>query len=92
MGPPYAGVPWGETGKLIWQERLPDRFSASPIEAGGMLYFPAESGVTYVLRAADRFTLITQNDLDTPILASPAVMGKRIFLRTTQELVCIGSH
>src|SRR5262249_34762698 len=43
------------TGKLIWVERLPDRFSASPVEAGGLLYFPGESGVTYVLRAADKF-------------------------------------
>src|SRR5205807_2172782 len=38
------------TGRLIWQQRLADRFSASPIEAGGLLYFPAESGITYVLK------------------------------------------
>jgi outer membrane protein assembly factor BamB len=81
----------GETGKLLWQERLPDRFSASPIEAGGLLYFPAESGTTYVLRAADRFTLVAQNDLGAPILASPAVVGKRLFLRTAEELVRIGA-
>jgi outer membrane protein assembly factor BamB len=24
-----------QTGKLLWQERLPDPFSASPVEAGG---------------------------------------------------------
>jgi outer membrane protein assembly factor BamB len=80
-----------ETGKLIWQERLPDHFSASPIEGGGLLYFAGESGVTYVLRAADRFTLVAQNDLGAPILASPAVIGNRLFLRTADELVCIGA-
>jgi outer membrane protein assembly factor BamB len=78
-----------ETGKLLWQERLPDHFSASPVEAGGLIYFAAESGTTYVLRAGDRFTLAAQNDLGTPILASPAVVGNRLFLRTMDELVCI---
>jgi outer membrane protein assembly factor BamB len=80
-----------ETGKLIWQQRIDDRFSASPVEAGGLLYVPAESGTTYVLRAADRFEIVARNDLGTPILASPAVVGSRLFLRTAEELVCIGS-
>lgn len=80
-----------ETGKLIWQKRLPDRFSASPVEAGGLLYFPGESGVTYVVRAADWFEVVARNDLGSPILASPAVAGGRLLLRTQDELVCIGS-
>jgi outer membrane protein assembly factor BamB len=80
-----------ETGKLIWQERIPDRFAASPVEAGGLLYFPAESGVTYILRAADRFEIVAQNDLGSPLLASPAVAGGHMILRTQDELVCIGS-
>jgi outer membrane protein assembly factor BamB len=77
------------TGRLLWQERIPDRFSASPIEGGGLIYVPAESGVTYVLRAGDRFELVAQNDLGAPILASPAVVGNRIFLRTEEALVCV---
>jgi outer membrane protein assembly factor BamB len=79
------------TGRLLWQERLGDNFSASPVEAGGLLYFPAESGVTYVLRAADRFEMVAQNDLGAPILASPAVVGDRLFLRTQEELVCVAA-
>src|SRR5207237_8966558 len=34
------------TGRLIWQRRLPDTFSASPVEAGSFLYVPGESGTT----------------------------------------------
>ncbi len=79
-----------ETGRLIWQERIPDRFSASPIEAGGLLYFPAESGVTYVLKAADQFEVVARNDLGSPILASMAVADGRIIVRTQDELLCIG--
>jgi outer membrane protein assembly factor BamB len=78
-----------QTGKLVWQDRIRDRFSASPIEAGGLLYFPSESGMTYVLRAGDRFEIVAENDLGSPILASPAVFEDKIVLRTGDELVCI---
>jgi outer membrane protein assembly factor BamB len=78
-----------QTGKLVWQDRIRDRFSASPIEAGGLLYFPSESGMTYVLRAGDRFEIVAENDLGSPILASPAVFEDKIVLRTGGELVCI---
>lgn len=80
------------TGKLIYQERIEDRFSASPIAAGDLLYFPAESGITYVLRAGDTLDIVARNDLGAPILASPAVADARILMRTQEELVCIGTR
>jgi outer membrane protein assembly factor BamB len=79
------------TGKLIYQERVSDQFSASPIVAGDLLYFPAESGVTYVVRAGNRLDVVARNDLGAPILASPAVVDERLYLRTAEELVCIGN-
>ncbi|MBI3469328.1 MAG: PQQ-like beta-propeller repeat protein [Planctomycetes bacterium] len=78
-----------KTGETIWQARIRDKFSASPIEAGGLLYFPSESGVTYVLRAGDKFEIVAENDLGSPILASPAIAAGRLLLRTQAELVCI---
>ena len=79
-----------QTGKLIWQARIRARFSASPIVAGDLLYFAGENGVTYVLRAGDEFDMVAENDLGSPILASPAVFGQQLFIRTQDELVCIG--
>jgi len=78
------------TGSVLWQDRIRDRFSASPIEAGGLLYFPSETGITYVLRAGDKLEIVAENDLGSPILASPAVAGGRIILRTQDELISIG--
>jgi outer membrane protein assembly factor BamB len=78
------------TGRLVYTERLDDNFSASPVAAGELLYFPAESGVTYVLRTGDAVDIVARNDLGLPILASPAVMGNRLLLRAGSELVCIG--
>jgi outer membrane protein assembly factor BamB len=78
------------TGKMVWQQRIRDTFSASPVEAGGLVYFPSESGVTYILRAADKFEIVATNDLMSPILASPAVCDSQLFLRTKSDLFCIG--
>jgi len=78
------------SGKLIYQGRLNDRFSASPVVAGELMYFCGESGVTYVVRAIDRLDIVAENDLGSPILASPATVNGLIVLRTEGELVCIG--
>lgn len=80
-----------DTGELVWQSRIRDTFSASPIEAGGLLYVPSESGVTYVLRTGDEFSLAAKNDLGIPTLASLAVADDRIYLRAQDELFCIGN-
>lgn len=79
-----------QTGQQIWQARVRDLFSASPIESSGLLYFCAESGTTFVLRAADKFEIVAQNDLGSPILASPAALSGRLYIRTAEALVCIG--
>jgi outer membrane protein assembly factor BamB len=79
------------TGKLLSQERLEDQFAASPVVAGELMYFPAESGITYVVRAGDTPTVVARNDLGAPILASPAVADGRLYLRTAEELVCVGA-
>jgi outer membrane protein assembly factor BamB len=76
-------------GRLIYQERIHDRFSASPVAAGDLLYFCSESGVTYVVRATEKLEIVARNELGSPILASPAVVGNRMLLRTQEELVCV---
>lgn len=76
-------------GKLLWQARIRDKFSASPLESEGRLYCPSESGVTYVLATGDKFKLLAQNDLGQPILASPAALDGRLYLRTADEVFCL---
>ncbi|MEX0712567.1 MAG: hypothetical protein WD278_09470 [Pirellulales bacterium] len=68
-----------------------DKFSASPVEAEGLLYAASESGVTYVIRASDKFELVAENDLGSPILASPAALDGRLYIRTADELLAIGA-
>jgi hypothetical protein len=79
------------SGEVVWQQRIRDRFSASPIAAEGLLYCCSESGTTYVLRAGDVFKLVAQNELEEPILASPAALAGRLYIRTSEALYCLGT-
>jgi outer membrane protein assembly factor BamB len=79
-----------KTGKRLWQERLDGKFSASPVFAGGHLYFPAENGKTSVVAASPTFNLVAENRLAAGCRASPAVAGDALFLRTYTHVYCIG--
>ena len=74
------------TGKLHWQQRLGGNFSSSPIFADGRIYLANEQGTTIVLAPGTRFQKLATNKLDGRILASPAVSGKAIYLRTEHHL------
>ncbi len=75
--------------------RLHDHFTASPVLAGTCIYWPAESGTVYVLDAGARsaeepaLPVIAANALGERCLASPAIAGNCLFIRTTRALVCI---
>ena len=75
-----------DTGKEVWFERLPGDYSASPLEAEGRLYFFNQDGVCTVLEAGDTFKQLAQNKLDSGFMASPAVAGKSLFLRTATSV------
>jgi outer membrane protein assembly factor BamB len=77
-------------GTTLWKERLGGVFSASPVAAEGRVYFTDEDGTTYVLAAGREKRVLAENRLGERILASPAVSGGRIFLRSDQNLYAIG--
>ncbi len=80
-----------QSGEVVWQHRIRDRFSASPVAAEGLLYVCSESGSTYVLRAGDSYELVAKNELGEPILASPAALAGRLYVRTAEALYCLGA-
>lgn len=73
-------------GAPIWQQRLGGTYSASPVFAGGSIYFSAEQGVTTVIAAGKEFRRLATNRLDGGLLASMAVAGGSLFLRTDSHL------
>jgi outer membrane protein assembly factor BamB len=78
------------TGETLWQKRLRGRFSASPLLVGDKIFLVSEEGVTYVLKSSLRFELLAENRLSETSYATPAVLGGRLYFRSTTGLVCIG--
>ena len=79
-----------DTGEEIWKDRLTGKFTASPITANGLIYLCNEEGNTYVVKAADQFELLADNQLEDGMRASPAAADGHLFLRTFTTLYCIG--
>lgn len=74
------------TGVQVWRERLPGKYAASPIHADGRLYFCNQEGRTTVLKPGRTWEILATNTLETGLMASPAVAGKALFLRTKTHL------
>ncbi len=75
-----------KTGELVWKERLGGAFWASPIAACGRLYFFNDAGTTYVGEGGRSWKLLAENRLDDGCMASPAVAGESLFIRTKTHL------
>ena len=75
-----------KTGEAVWRKRLGGSFSASPILAEGRLYFFPQDGPATVIEAGRKFKQLAQNTLDAGFMASPAVVGKSMILRTKTHL------
>ena len=74
------------TGEEKWFDRLPGDYSASPLSAEDRLYFFNQDGICTVLKTGDAFEKLAENKLDAGYMASPAVAGKALFLRTAAAL------
>lgn len=74
------------TGKLVWKENIGGNYAASPIYADGRLYFPNQQSKTTVVKPGRSFEVLAVNVLEKGCMASPAVSGKALFLRTKGHL------
>jgi outer membrane protein assembly factor BamB len=80
------------TGKLVYQERLPSSFSASPVAADGKLYLSSEDGDVFVVRAGPKFELLATNPLGEPLLATPAISDGMLILRAHRHVYAVGDQ
>ena len=78
-----------KTGEVHWSERIRGQYSASPIVSKDRIYFFSVDGKTRVVKAETDFELLAENVLDEGFMASPAVSGDALFLRTKTHLYCI---
>lgn len=75
-----------QTGEVIYKERVGGNFSASPILVGNKIYYTNEAGVTTVIATGRQYKVLAENDLGERTLASAAVDGNALIMRTAEAI------
>jgi outer membrane protein assembly factor BamB len=81
-----------KTGKAIFEEeRLAglQGLYASPVAAKDRVYIVGRNGTTAVIKNAEKLELLATNELGEKVDASPALVGREMFLRGHEHLFCI---
>jgi len=74
------------TGKEHWKARIGGNHSASPVYADGRIYFLSEEGESVVIAPGKEFKVLAKSELNGETLASMAVSGGSIFIRSRTHL------
>jgi outer membrane protein assembly factor BamB len=61
----------------------------SPVGADGKVYILGQNGTMYVIQHGPEFKVLARNSLEDSFHASPAVVGRQMFLRGFRYLYCI---
>ena len=88
-------VATGEDRGSLPLPRSKDGYSASPVLAGSHLYLLREDGAGFVVDVADPVEMtiigegrVSERGQGDPLVATPVVVGKRLFIRTASALHC----
>jgi outer membrane protein assembly factor BamB len=82
-----------DSGEVLKRGRLKQggrKFYASPVAADGKVFVVDTAGQMVVLRADAQWEVLATNDLGEPCIATPAICGGRIYVRTASKLYCFG--
>ena len=74
------------SGQIVWNERIGGNFSAAPIATADRVYFFNEEGKSTVIDAKREFRKIGESQLGDGFMASPAVAGNALYLRSRTHL------
>jgi outer membrane protein assembly factor BamB len=82
-----------ETGKLLYSGRLGalGDYYSSPVAADHKVYIASAEGVVVVLDAGEELKVLARNTLDGMILATPALVDGKIYVRTESHLYAFGN-
>jgi len=81
-----------KTGTMIYQQRLPSSFSASPVATDGKLYLASEDGDVFVVRAGPKYELLATNVMGQPLMATPAISNGLLILRTKDFVYAVSER
>jgi outer membrane protein assembly factor BamB len=81
------------TGQVVYRGRIgvPGPYFSSPVIAGGRFYVASGDGVVSVLSLGDHLDVLAKNDLGEAVMATPAVVGGVLYVRTASALFAFGA-
>lgn len=79
----------GRTGEPVWTERVGGNFSASPLYADGKIYACNEEGKVTVFAPERQYRVLGEGKFESGFMASPAAVGRSLFLRTKTHMYCL---
>jgi outer membrane protein assembly factor BamB len=81
-----------KTGELVYSGRTgaTGHYYSSPVAADNKIYVASEEGVVVVLDSGEELKVLARNKLDGQILATPAIVDGKIYLRTDDYLYAFG--
>ncbi|MBI3696605.1 MAG: PQQ-binding-like beta-propeller repeat protein [Acidobacteria bacterium] len=83
-----------KTGAEVYRQRIPHQgsgFSASPVASDGRILLSSEDGDIFVVQAGPQFELLGKNEMGEPLMATPAIAGGMLIVRTEHHLWAIGA-
>ena len=81
-----------KTGKVHYRERIDSRgpYYASPVGGDGKVYVASARGVVTVLQAGTELARLSQTDLGERVMATPALVEGKVYVRTERSLMAFG--
>jgi outer membrane protein assembly factor BamB len=82
-----------KTGTEVYRQRLSyvgSGYSASPVAADGKIYLSSEDGEMLVVAAGREFKLLGTNSMGELLMATPALSGGVMFIRTAESVFAVG--
>ena len=81
-----------KTGELVYSGRTGAMgyYYSSPVAADNKIYVASEEGVVVVLDGGAELKVLAKNKLDGQILATPAIVDGKIYVRTENTLYAFG--
>lgn len=78
-----------KTGERYWMHEFEEGFYASPILVGNHVYLMDLAGMMHIFKADKSFNLVSETELGEAVMATPAFIDGRIYIRGTKHLFCI---
>lgn len=78
------------TGKEVWAQRMTSNFDASPIFAGGNIWFFSVKGDVIAIKPGSKYEIVAQNKMDSGIWPTPAFLRNSVILRSDNGLARMG--